>query len=105
MKPGLEIWRCAGCGHAMFPERVMCPRCHGGDFVRATARTAVVEEVSTIHHMIGQENWRPRRIASVLTDAGCRITAGLLDEAGEGEEIELSEENGAPFGRRGAGKR
>ena len=27
---------------------------------------AVVEEISVIRHMIGQENWQPRRIASVL---------------------------------------
>ena len=100
MKQGLDIWRCEGCGKAVFPERVLCPKCHGSDFSRDTAKTAKVEEISMIHHMIGQENWQKRRIASVAIDAGCRITAGLLDEAGIGDEIDLYEEDGAPFGRR-----
>ena len=99
MKAGLDVWRCDGCGKAVFPERLICSKCHGSSFRRDTARTAQVEEISMIHHMIGQENWEKRRIASVLTDAGCRITAGLLDDLGVGDQIDLFEEDGAPFGR------
>ena len=99
LKNGLDIWRCDGCGKAMFPKRVFCPGCHGAHFTRATAKTARVEEISLIHHMIGQENWQKRCIASVLTDAGCHVTAGLLDEAKEGDEIDLFEQDGGPFGR------
>ena len=60
---------------------------------------AVVEEVSVIRHMIGQENWQPRRIASVRTSDGPRMTVGLRDESGPGATIELFEEGTAPFGR------
>jgi hypothetical protein len=49
--------------------------------------------------MIGQENWQPRRIASVLTSGGPRMTVGLRDESGPGATIELFEEGTAPFGR------
>ena len=60
---------------------------------------ATVEEVSVIHHMLGQENWQPRRIARVRTSDGQRITVGLRDEAGPGATIELFQEEQAPFGR------
>jgi hypothetical protein len=59
----------------------------------------VVEEVSVIRHMIGQENWQPRRIANVRTVDGPMMTVGLLDESAPGATIELFEEGTAPFGR------
>jgi hypothetical protein len=58
----------------------------------------VIEEISVIRHMLGQENWQPRRIANVRTNEGPRMTVGLRDESGPGATIELFEENGAPFG-------
>ena len=64
---------------------------------RVTRR--VVEEVSIIRHMLGQENWQPRRIASVRTSDGQRITVGLRDESDPGDTIELFEDGTAPFGR------
>jgi hypothetical protein len=48
--------------------------------------------------MLGQTDWRPRRIASVRTSDGQRITVGLTDESEPGTVIELFEENAAPFG-------
>ena len=48
--------------------------------------------------MLGQENWQPRRIASVRTTDGQRITVGLRDQSEPGTRIELFEDVGAPFG-------
>jgi hypothetical protein len=59
----------------------------------------VVEEVSVIRHMIGQENWQPRRIASVRITNGPLMTVGLRDESGPGATIALFEDGTAPFGR------
>ena len=84
---------------AYFPEPLLCPRCHGGKFETDRVHDGVVEEISVIRHMIGQENWQPRRIANVLTSAGPRMTVGLRDESGPGATIELLEEGTAPFGR------
>ena len=97
--PGVTIWRCANCGVGLFPERLLCPRCHGDTFKTDRVHEAVIEEVSVIRHMLGQENWQPRRIASVRTSDGQRITVGLRDESGPGATIELFEEGEAPFGR------
>ena len=43
-----------------------------------------MEEVSVIRHMLGQDNWQPRRIASVRTTDGQRITVGLRDQSEPG---------------------
>ena len=58
-----------------------------------------MEEISTIRHMIGQADWKPRRIANVRTEGGPRLTVGLLDDAQEGDAILLFQEGAAPFGR------
>ena len=68
----------------LFPERLLCPRCHGDEFEPDRVYKAVVEEVSTIRHMLGQSDWQPRRIASVRTSDGQRITVGLRDKSGAG---------------------
>jgi uncharacterized OB-fold protein len=99
MSAGVTIFRCTNCRAGVFPERLLCPRCHGDTFTPERVYEAVVEEISVIRHMLGQENWQPRRIASVRTSDGPRMTVGLRDEAGPGDTIELFEENGAPFGQ------
>jgi uncharacterized OB-fold protein len=98
MTPGIGIWRCAQCREGVFPQRLLCPRCHGGSFVPDRVYEAVVEEVSTIRHMLGQADWQPRQIASVRTSGGPRITIGLRDEAPPGTVVELFEEGTAPCG-------
>jgi uncharacterized OB-fold protein len=98
MSRGVGIWRCVACRTGFFPQRLLCARCHGADFEPDRVYEAVVEEVSVIRHMLGQSDWQPRRIASVRTSDGQRITVGLTDESGPGTMIELFEEDTAPFG-------
>jgi uncharacterized OB-fold protein len=99
MSAGIPIWRCAKCRGGFFPEPLLCPRCHGCEFTVDRVREGVVEEISVIRHMLGQENWQPRRIASVRTAEGQLMTVGLRDESGPGARIELFQEGDAPFGR------
>jgi uncharacterized OB-fold protein len=98
MTRGLGIWRCANCRSGFFPQRLLCARCHGASFEQDRVYEAVVEEVSVIRHMLGQSDWQPRRIASVRTSDGQRITVGLTDESVPGTVIELFEQDTAPFG-------
>jgi ABC-type ATPase with predicted acetyltransferase domain len=99
MSAGVTIWRCVNCHAALFPEPLLCPHCHGAAFEIDRVREAVIEEVSVIRHMIGQENWQPHRIANVRTVNGPLMTVGLRDESGAGATIELFEAGTAPFGR------
>ena len=96
---GVAVWRCRSCGVAYFPERLLCPRCHGHDWEQDRVHQAMVEEVSVIRHMIGQSEWTPRRIANVRTSDGLCFTVGLRDDSGPGVVIELFQEDTAPFGR------
>ena len=96
---GVSIWRCAKCGVGFFPEPLLCPRCHHDKFESDRVHEAVVEEISVIRHMLGQENWQPRRIASVRTTDSQLMTVGLRDDSGVGATIELFQEELAPYGR------
>jgi len=98
MSTGVGIWRCNGCGARLFPQRLLCPHCHGAAFTEDRVHEGVVEEVAVIRHMIGQMDWKPRRIANVRTD-GPMLTVGLEDESGPGAVIELFEDGTAPLGR------
>jgi uncharacterized OB-fold protein len=99
MSAGIGIWQCRGCGAKLFPQRLLCPQCHGHVFDAARVHEGVVEEIAVVRHMIGQENWLPRRIANVRTKDGPMVTVGLRDETGERAVVELFQEDGAPFGR------
>jgi uncharacterized protein len=105
MKSGVGFWRCSTCGAAVYPQRLLCPRCHGERFDEDRLFKASVEEVSVIRHMIGQVNWKPKRIASVRSADGLRLTVGLLDDSPPGSVVELQEDNGAPFGSSKRSKR
>ncbi len=96
---GVRIWRCNGCGASVFPEPLLCPKCHGASFRDDHVAEATVEEISVIRHMLGQENWKPRRIASVCTSEGLRFTVGLADDSKEGSVVALYQEREAPFGQ------
>jgi len=98
MSAGVTIWRCVSCRTGFFPERLLCARCHGDKFETDTVTEGTVEEISVIRHMLGQENWQPRRIASVRTSDGLCLTVGLTDDSMPGTVIELFEEETAPFG-------
>jgi uncharacterized OB-fold protein len=99
MSTGVGIWRCKSCGTAVFPQRLLCPHCHGQDFDEERVHEGVVEEISIIRHMIGHADWAPRRIANVRTTGGPSITVGLRDESGPGTVIVLSEDDKAPVGQ------
>lgn len=99
MSAGIGIWRCRSCGTAVFPQRLLCPRCHGAAFDEERVHGGVVEEVAVIRHMIGQADWQPHRIANVRTEAGPAITVGLRDESAPGAVVELEQEKGAPYGK------
>jgi len=99
MNRGVGIWRCVKCGAGFFPQRLLCARCHGDAFAPDRMYEAAVEEVSVIRHMLGQTDWQPRRLASVRTSDGQRITVGLTDASQPGTTIELFEDGTAPFGK------
>jgi uncharacterized OB-fold protein len=98
MSEGLGIWRCRSCGTGYFPHRLLCPRCSGQDFAEDRATEGLIEEVTVIRHVLGQNDWQPHRLANVRTTNGPHITVGLRDNSEPGTVIDLFEEGNAPFG-------
>ena len=81
MSEGVTIWRCAKCGDRVFSRsRCSARAAMAMQFETDRVIEGVVEEISVIRHMLGQENWQPRRIASVRTSDGQSMTVGLRDE-------------------------
>ena len=100
MSAGVTIWRCMSCRAGLFLRAALPMRCHGGTFEPERAHEAVVEEISVIRHMIGQENWQPRRIANVRTAEGLHMTVGLRDESGPGATPNCRERTAPPAGKK-----
>ena len=99
MKSGVAAWRCDQCGALYFPQRLLCAHCGASAFHEARVSEAVVEEITTIRHVLGQKDWAPRRLANVRTPEGLSLTIGLLDESGPGDRVALSQDGLVPFGR------
>jgi uncharacterized OB-fold protein len=102
MTAGLTAWKCQDCDAVYFPERYLCPACGGNQLATTTVSEGVVEDMTTVRHVIGQPDWQPRPIATVKIDGGARILAGVIDDAGPNDRVTLSQENGAPYARRKA---
>lgn len=99
-KNGLTVWKCAGCGAEFFPRRLLCLRCESPDLREdGHVHEGVVEEITVIRHVLGQEGWKPRRIANVRTPKGLMLTVGLLDDSQIGQRIAIGQEGTAPVGR------
>lgn len=100
MTPGLPIWVCKNCGAGYFPERLICPACGAGEFVSGEARNGHVEDITVVTHVLGQENWKPRTLATVRLECGQRIIAGAIGEIAPGDAVTLENENLVPYVRR-----
>jgi len=100
MNSGLNAWKCADCGAVYFPERYMCAACGGHEIAPTTVAEGVIEDMTVVRHVLGQKDWQPKPIATVLIDGGARILAGVLDEAGPNDRVVLSQEEQAPYVRR-----
>jgi len=99
MIPGISLFRCGHCHAGYFPMRLICHRCGHAQWTEERVREGVVEESTWVTHAIGQENWTPRKIASVRLPEGQMIVAGIADDIESGMTVALFEENGSPHGR------
>jgi uncharacterized OB-fold protein len=84
----LLVQVCDTCGHAVFPERALCPRCGSREWHEASAGPGTAEQVTT--HRAGA------RIASVATDAGPVVVARAGEGVVPGARVTLENDRGAP---------
>ena len=98
---GVPICVCRACGHAVFPPRLLCPRCGGSEWREEAAERGVVEEATKAVFRVRSEPVT-RRLASVRTEVGPVVIARLLDDAGPGAAVSLALSDGAVTARRRA---
>jgi uncharacterized OB-fold protein len=96
---GFPVGQCRQCGALYFPRRLICRGCGGDAFVDACVREAVIEEVTTISHAIGQESGSLRHLATARTPEGLHLIVGLEAPVEPGTKVALIEKDGAPFAR------
>ncbi len=100
MTPGLPLGRCLGCGATYFPFRLICRVCGGAAWGDDHVEGGTVEQVTTVRHAAGRDNWKPKLIACVRTDKGQVINAGLEEELAPGSRVSLFDNDGSPIARR-----
>ena len=84
----LSVQVCDVCGRAVFPERVLCPRCGSRTWHPAPAGPGTVAHVTT--HRAGGH------IASVAIDRGAVVVARAADALAPGARVRLEDDRGAP---------
>lgn len=97
MSSGLYLSVCRSCGRKVFPPRALCPDCGGASWKRERAGQGVVEEVTTVLHGAGAEGGPSVSLASVRLDDGPVVVAGVDDQAGPGDRVDLYAVDGAPL--------
>jgi uncharacterized OB-fold protein len=72
----LTVARCAPSGHAVYPPRALCPRCHSARWTFEDAGPGTVEETVVVEHVVGGAE-SGTTLASVRLDLGPVVIAAL----------------------------
>jgi len=72
----LTVPRCVPHGHAVYPPRALCPRCHSARWTSDDAGPGTVEETIVVEHVGGGAEIGTA-LASVRLDLGPVIIAAL----------------------------
>ena len=95
----LFIQKCSNCNKFTFPRKYFCSACGSAEFDPVSVNEGKVREISVIRHMLGQKDWKPRKIANIETALGIYITAGIEDAVEVGDTLKIYSDNGAPIGK------
>lgn len=93
MSEDLQVPACVSCGHAVWPPRLLCPRCHGDRFELQDGSAGTLEDITELD---GQERVQ---LGTVRLAAGPVVVA-RCEGAARGERVRLRLENGALTARK-----
>lgn len=85
----MKVFVCAGCGRAVFPHRLLCPDCGGGEWREEAVEHGVLEACAE----------REVRIGAVRTPLGPLAIARIESAAGPGAEVSLHQDGDTPVAR------
>jgi uncharacterized protein len=96
MTTRLPVFRCARCGHEVFPARVLCPRCGSPDWDRRAVVEGVVEETTVLRRAPGERSLEPVPIGSVRVGKEVVVVARLPPGVEAGAPVQLEYRDGIP---------
>jgi uncharacterized OB-fold protein len=97
---GVPVGVCMRCGHRVFPDRLLCPVCGGGDWRREWLVDGVVEEVTLLHRSPGNVHEPPVRLATVRLGSHVRVVARLESDLPPGSRVAVDLVDAAVVARR-----
>jgi uncharacterized protein len=93
---GLPIRVCSACGHAVFPPRLLCPRCGGAEWRTEEVGSGVVEEATVLERAPGGPVSPAVRLGSVRLEDGVVVVARLEGGVEPGDSVRLEYRDGVP---------
>ena len=95
MTSAVPVLVCEQCGAALFPARLLCPRCGGSRWREEPVDAGVVEETTVVRRAPGGLR-RPVLLGSVRLAAGPVVIARLEPGVEAGARVRVSMEGGVP---------
>lgn len=99
MSGGVPVSVCSACGHAVFPARLLCPRCGASEWRRHEVEEGVVEEATVVRRAPGGPPPAPIPVGSVRLRGGVAVVARLDPGVEEGSSVRLDYLDGVPVAR------
>jgi uncharacterized protein len=93
---GVPVSVCSACGHAVFPARLLCPRCGGNDWRSEEMRLGVVEETTLLRRAPGGPLPEPVPLGTVRLEGGPLVVARLEPTVRPGTSVRLQYRDGVP---------
>lgn len=85
----LNVFVCASCGRAVFPQRFLCPDCGGREWREETVDAGTLEAAAE----------REVRVGAVRTPLGPLVIARIESDARPGSEVSLDQDGSTPIAR------
>jgi uncharacterized protein len=96
---GVPVSICSACRHAVFPARLLCPRCGASQWQTTHVDEGVVEEATVVRRMPGSALRVPVPVGSVRLQGGVAVVARLEPGIETGSSVRLDYLDGVPMAR------
>jgi uncharacterized protein len=96
---GLPVSICSACGHAVFPARLLCPRCGGSGWTSKEVVEGAVEDATVVRRAPGGPLPAPVQLGAVRVADGPVVLARLEPGTAAGVSVLLEYRDGIPVAR------
>jgi uncharacterized OB-fold protein len=93
---GIPVAVCSACGRAVFPARLLCPRCGANSWHSEDVDQGVVEEVTLLRRAPGGKLAEPVPLGTVQLDGDVLVVARLEPTMEPGAPVRLEYRDGVP---------